>query len=363
MDLHRRHEELRLLEAHHYPRAAILRTEGVTSPENSVYPPNAFPWLWLLSPFSNFQWNQAWNAAWSFAALGVVLHYAWGLGASTSRLAALACMSAVLPMLANFSTFAFGQYGLIQIALMLGSTLALRQGRSSPSGLLFGIALFKPNNVMLMTALFLRERRYVSLLVASAIVLASAAAVSLWSGHALSELVVTTYPPGGMKFTQEGYSLVTIVSTLGVPPRTASLICAVAGFATLAYALRFVDIKRDPLLVFALIGCVTRISMYHRHYDDVLLVFLYLACLRLWIVAPSWSTTAVMLAMAATLNAPFRFQIPTADMIVWATAMIFFIVKTRNPPAFRSLAVVQSRRSLASSRLRAPALPRMVDPC
>ncbi len=332
-DLRARHEELRLLEQGHYPRSDILFAEGVTPSANTVYPPNAFPWLWLLSPFGDFRWSQLWHGAWSLASLALVLRFAWGIGAATSRVAGLACVSGVLAVAANFFTFKAGQYGLVELALMLGATLTLYRGRSRLSGLLFGISLFKPTNAVMMAAMFLCERRYAGLAIAAIVVMASAAAVSMWSGHSPIELLTRTYPPGGARFTGQGYSLVTLISALGIAPRTASIACAAVGFAGLFYALRFVDGARDPLLVLALVGFVMRISMYHRGYDDLLLVFLLLACLRLWIATPSLRTTAVTLALLATLQAPrgnsvdSSLSLACAVFAIWTCAMIVVLVQ------------------------------------
>lgn len=331
-DLRARHEELRLLEQHHYPRADILSSEGVVSAANSVYPPNAFPWLWLLSPFGDLRWNQLWHGAWSLAALAVVLRFAWGVGAATSRLGGLACVSGVLAIAANFGTFTAGQYGLIQLVLMLGATLMLYRGRTLGSGVLFGVSMFKPTNAVMMAAMFLRERSWAALAVGASVVAASAIGVGLWSNHWPTALLAATYPQGSMLFTEEGVSLVMLVAALGVSPQLASLVCAVAGFALLLYALRFVDGRRDPLLVLALVGFVTRVSMYHRPYDDGLLSFLFLACLRQWISAPSSRTTAVVLLMAATLQvpsplvqlAPHGFTL--AMVAVWSIAMVCVII-------------------------------------
>ncbi len=334
-DLRSRHAELRLLEQGHYPRAEILRAEGIASPANSVYPPNAFPWLWLLAPFADFRLNQFWLGAWSLAGLGFVLGFAWSVGAAASRLGGLACVSAVLAMASTFSTFKAGQYGWVQLALMLGMTLALYRGRAAASGLLFGIALFKPSNIALMLAVFLRERRYAALAIAALVVAASAAAVSLWSGHSPLALLGTTYPSGGMLFTGQGYSLVTLLSGLGLAPRLASLLCAVIGFAALFLGLRCIDVPRDPLLVLALTGFVTRISLYHRYYDDLLLVFLLLACLRLWITAPSWPAIAATLAVLATLLIPDHVLVAPPHLLtvallaVWTLAL--FVVLAHSP--------------------------------
>ncbi len=331
-DLRARHEELRLFEQGHYPRAAILSAEGVPSSSNTVYPPNAFPALWLLSPFAEFRSNQIWLGAWSLAALAVVLRFAFGVGVATSRAAGFACASSVAAITANFLTLKAGQYGLILLALMLMSTLSLYRGRPRLAGFLFGIALFKPTNVVMLAAVFLRERRYAGLAVAALVVLASAGAVSFWSGHSPLDLLGETYPPGGARFTQQGYSLVTLLSAEGVAPRTASIFCALAGFASLLYAMRFVGGTRDPLLVLALVGFVTRISLYHHLYDDGLLIFLLLACLRLWIAAPSWRSSAVTLALLATLHVPGRitveasYGLSAAVFAIWTLAMVFVLV-------------------------------------
>jgi len=330
-DLQLRHNELRLLEQFHYPREDLLLAAGIVSPANTVYPPHAFPWLWLLAPFADFGLNQLWHGVWSLAALAVLLRFAWGVGAPLSRPAGWACMSGTLALAANFSTFRLGQYGLIQMVLMLGATLALYRGHSARSGLLFGITLFKPTNAALMTAVFLRERRFAALAVAALVVTASAVAVGWWSGHSIAALLAITYPPGGMRFTADGTSLVTLVAAWGVPPREASLLCAMAGFAVLFGALRWVDGPRDPLLVLALTGFVTRISLYHRPYDDLLLVFLLLALFRLWIVAPSWRTTAVTLALTTTLHLPSRLVTSQGAMLamfaVWTVAVVLVLVE------------------------------------
>lgn len=323
VDLHQRHEEVQLLLDGHYPRTNILRAEGIASDANTVYPPNAFPWVWLFSPFASFRLNQIWHGAWSLAALGIVLHYAWTVGAAVSRPAGIACLSAVLAMPAVFVNFRNGQYGLILLAIMLASTKLLYRGRSRLAGLLFGVGLFKPTNVAMMAAVFLHERRYAGLVAAGLVVGASLTAVCLWSGHGPLALVAATYPLGGMRFTEQGHSLVSLVAAMGVPPQPASLLCAAAGFAGLLAALRWVDGGRDPLLVLALTGIAARISFYHRSYDDVLLIFLALACLRLWIVAPSPRTAAVALTMLASLHVPARWINPPSLALMAALFAIW----------------------------------------
>ncbi|MBS7538176.1 glycosyltransferase family 87 protein [Ancylobacter lacus] len=332
-DLYERHEEVRLLAGGHYPRADILRAEGVGSTANTVYPPNAFPWLWLLSPFESFRLNQLWHGAWSLAALGVVLGYAFAVGAAFSGAAAVACLAAVLSMPAVFATFRAGQYGLILLALMLGSTLLLSRGRACQAGFLMGIALFKPTYAATMSVVFLRERRYAGLAVAGLVVAASLAGVCLWSGHGPLALVAATYPVGGMRFTGQGYSLVSLLAATGIPPQFASLLCAGAGLTGLFAALRFLDAPRDPLAVLALAGLAARISFYHRGYDDVLLIFLALACLRRWIAAPCWPSAAVALATLVSLQLPGRWLHPAPPGLVltlfatWIGAAVFVVAE------------------------------------
>lgn len=303
-DLKSRHWEVRQFANGFYPRMALVPEDRRHYGINTVYPPNALPWMWVLSPFRAVGFNQILVAAASVAGLGVVLAFAWFAGRRVSVEGAWLLMAAAFSVKANTFALHAGQYALILNGLMVGSMVLLLRQRVLGAGALWAVALMKPTSALLMGFAFLSWRRAAGLVVAAVVVVASGVVAAGWAGYSIFEVLAATYGQSPLAFTAEGQSLVSVLAAAGVPARMAT----VAGLAVAAVAMLALRgplmARNDALLWLAVTGYFSRVCFYHLHYDDVLLVFLLMALLRQWLVDRRAASLVIALGVGATLWLP-----------------------------------------------------------
>lgn len=250
-----------------------------------------------------FRWARSLlDGWWGWLAVFVVLLpvHSWSVGLFVGQLSLLVMGVQVLLLRA----LAENRVGLATASL---SWLAVKP----TSGTLFGWTLLLP---------WLQKRTSPRFVVRSVVgvvaaVLGATLAVSIWTGTGPGTWLSQVYGDnrGAMN---SGYGLLPLLGISLDATGAVTLGAAVCGFLLQGAAVWF--LRNSSLLVhFAVAGCLSRYWAYHRHYDDVLLLFLLLAlvveCRR-----GSWLCGIALLAMASAFGTPTP---SSALMSSWRVAL------------------------------------------
>jgi len=339
-DLRTRHAELRQFEQGRYPRKELLPPEIQASRVNTVYPPNAQPLNWLLAPFRQFPANQIWHTGWNLTATGLLLLFAWRLGAGVSRASGWLLVAAVLAMQSLHLSLRMGPPTPIIAALLLAAMLLWGHGRATAAGILWGLSLLKPSNALMMGFAFLSARgawaSARALAAAAAVVLTLAVLAAAWTGQEVVELLSLTYAPTGLRFTARGGSLVSLLHVAGLPPHWGTKLAFAAGILTMGLLWTRLRHRGEPLLWLAVTGYADRVFFYHYPYDDFLLVFLLLALLSCWLRDRRTASLLLALGVGASLWLPLsRFVGDTPafciQLVPWTLGLVRLLRDEREP--------------------------------
>lgn len=334
-DLQQRHREMRLFEDGTYPRGAYQTVRPGQRPENTVYPANGLPWMWLASPFEAWPANQALMLGTSAVVLLLLGLSIARHAAPDNSLAQGALLAAFLAVGGHQRTLLAGQYGVLLSGLMWLAARRAASGRELHSGLLWGIALLKPTSTLLPLWVLLRTWRWRVLAVAGGVATVSAVLSSAWTGLGPLEPWLTTYSaPKSLHFTVNGHSLVSLLGLAGLAPGVATLAsAALAGLFT-TLLLRDPAVLMDPLRWLAVAGVASRIGFYHYNYDDLLIAFLLMACLQRFVATAATSALVMGLAVGATLWLPARVAVMEwaflASAPIWIIATLWLCEARRS---------------------------------
>ncbi len=316
---------------------------GASPPDPEIGPMHAGsypPWSLLtgliFAPPINQTLLRWYAAALNLAALTAMLTYAYRLGRPYGTGPARLFAAATCAIVANAITLRFGQYGIIVNVLIIGTLLAHASGRPGWGGLLLGIAALKPQTSGLFSLIWLNKRGIPALAVAAAWVLGTALLGAAWLGRSPLTLLRQVYEQAAV-WDGGDNGLLGVFLAWGLPRTPVSLALLVAGLG--GSAILLVRHRSDSLLTRTAILCVMgRLWMYHRRYDDMMLVFLLLA---LAIAAIELGTTTSWIPfglVGTTLWLPLRESDHTppvvlAKAIVWLGALAWLV---RRAPARES---------------------------
>lgn len=271
-----------------------LAFSGREVPEG-VYPPWSYVLaLPLLAPptlDSATLWFTLVNAALVAALALWAGAYGWRVGGPAT---ALACALALLALDGIGRTLVVGNYGVVVLALLAASLVALERGRAALAGALFGAALLKPTlagpfALAIAFVAFARDRRGVARAAGGALAVLLGASLAFWWMSGTDPLTSLLKGQSRVPYfvTDGGGSTVLWRSHLRLPEiviggfhlelaQYAGMALALALGAAAAFAVR----RARPLEQFGLASVVAMTWTYHRPYDSLLLVFLLLALLR-----------------------------------------------------------------------------------
>jgi len=290
-----------------YPHPAIEAAPGAGRRPFSVYPPYAFPMLALFfEPGGRLQGRVVVELLSGIALLGMA---AFGRRAVPAA-AALAAVAG--PAIAgNGSAMALGQFSIICVGLLVALVLLLERGRSVAAGCCWALAMLKPQIALSFAALFLVHRQWRGLVVGVLILIAASAAACWWTEVSPLAVLRHSFLRSSFAFTAGGNvsGPAQLAAWLGIDAslvQWASLAGLVGLTAGIGIALRRLPAAPDLLDLAGICGVLGALLVYHRHYDNVMLLFTLLAALRAATSRPSPTWTAAVIAMGLSVWIPQR---------------------------------------------------------
>lgn len=288
----------------------------------SGYPPWAFFWANLFIPPLDVRWSRHWFFAANLLALGVLAAFAWrSMPEDSSKFHRAFACSATLSANAIGTTLGNGQWGLILMALLIGTSWTAGKARGLPSGFLFAVALLKPTFSFATAGALAGNGQWRSLATALTLTLAAAWAVA-WHVGTTPQAMVGQMFEQSSRWEDLSYSLPDGLHALGLP-RTPTLLFCLAGGTLLSFWLS----RRSsgyPLACLAITGVVARVFTYHQLYNNVLIVFLVIWLTRRYVTHHRLSDLTGLCLVMASLWIPGRFThsgpVQCTQIAIWIAA-------------------------------------------
>ncbi len=246
---------------------------AIGPPIDAAYPP------WAL--FSNvaFQWPgwpavRIYFALVNLLALAFLALWAYRLGRPFGRTEAITLALVSTALSSYGTTLEVGQVGILVVALLAGALWAEERKSSYLAGLLLGAAMLKPTLSGPFLIPFLVQKRFRTLATAGTYLIGSS--LVIWAItktnplEMLSQMVSDSY-----RYMKDGYGPVNVLLAVGVAPQIVTGATALA-VCLCATALMVARARRSLLVLFAIAGVAGRFWAYHKHYDNLILIFLLL---------------------------------------------------------------------------------------
>lgn len=358
-DLLERHREIRILEQGYYPRVTFYPDDKITHSVNSVYPPYAFPMLWFLVPFSDYQINRTWMTAINLFCAGMMAGYGWKLGRAYGwRGSALLALSTTA-FFALSTNLLGAQLGLLVNALLVLMLTALNLKRPWRAGVFWMLAMIKPQNSLFAVILFFKRATWKPVLAATGILIGLSQIVAEYCDIPLRQILSSMiFSNLHQHFIRQGNSITSILAQLDISPVLLTM-AGLAGSLLIVFLLRRrLHARVSPLVELAVLLGIMRVVFYHRPYDNIMLVFLILALgqhaleknkLHAWLAylwtgltvwlpmnlpsAPSGKEIVRWLSEISRLDIEFILRgLNVVAMITWICAM-FYLVMARQQDA------------------------------
>src|SRR5205085_87263 len=149
---------------------------------------------------------------------------------------------------------------------------------------------------------------------AAAVLLGETLLFSLWT-HSNPFFVLKQISSQSAQYVSEENGLIGLLMKAGVPSNVSILICFVSGLIAGCFLI-WQSRHCSPLVLFAIAATIGRLWMYHRRYDDCMLVFLFVPLLT-----AAWkSPTSLPLLCVALLGLSLWFPLREPDQIAFVVS-------------------------------------------
>ena len=299
--------------------------------QSGGYPPWAFFTGFIFLPPISWQLTRLYHAFLNFFSLIVLAIFSYQIGIPYGREKALFSMTANLAISSHATTLGTGQYGIIINALLIGMFLLLKRSQDIWAGLLFGMAMVKPNiSALYLFVLIIRKRNKAIFAFSLYILLAC---IQIWNITKLDPIYMLNRIIEQSKyFADQGYSGINIFTNLGFDPKITTVLLAFVG--TVAITIIFYLWRNYSLLnLFATASVIGRIWTYHRTYDNVMLIFLLLAMIKMTFKSYHKLSILMLTLVSISLWLPGKMTdlalIQVAQFVIWISALAYLLIYSR----------------------------------
>ncbi len=344
-DMQLRVREYAAFRAGDYPNPPVDKPAAGRKAPFTIYPPYAFPMFAVFFEPGGLIQGRIVIELLTVAAVVLMGFYGRDrlkpFGPAWATVGALAGVG----MASNGTTLALGQFSTMCAGLLVLQLMLLERGRAAAAGCAWAAAMIKPHIAVASAVLFLVNRLTRGLVVGVAVLALLSAAALWWTETSPAALAHHWLFQVKLRFASgsPAFGPAHLAEGLGWDQRltqTAALgilaIVAVAVVACVRLPRR--EVATLDLLPLAAIGAVLgRVLIYHRHYDNVMLFPLLIACLALALAAPTAANVATAVAVGLTLYIPQRVHewVPFVQFIlpaIWIVAALRVAVVAVAPP-------------------------------
>lgn len=296
------------------------------------YPPWAFFIGFIFLPGISWELTRLYYALLNIISILILAIFAYRIGYPYGKLKALFSMSASLAISSHVTTLNNGQYGIIINALLIGMFWSLQKHKYIWAGLFLGMAMVKPN-VSGFYFFILIARKRVNAALAFFLYIISAS-ITVWIITKVDPIyMVNSLITQSKYFADKGYSGVNILSDLGIDPKNATVLLALIGMVLIG-VIFYLCRNYSLLTLFATASVIGRILIYHRIYDNVMLIFLLLALIRITLSNPQRANILMLTVVAVSLwlpaNAIQSDFMRMAQFIIWTTGLGYILMQEKH---------------------------------
>lgn len=315
-----------------YPYYARPGTSNVIKelgPVNSGgYPPWSFFTGILFFPGLSIQATRFYHGLLNFISIIILIIFSYQVTSPSSRAKALFAVASSLAISSNCTTLNVGQYGIIINALLISVYWTLQQNKLRWAGLLFSLAMVKPNISALYFFIFLIGRKYQAVWVSIIYSIGATLVICLITQMSPMSMIEDIFNQFDL-FAMQGTPIMKfLINQLNLKIEPRILVLLLGGLGIISVVILFSFFRWVSLLSLFAIACVLgRICIYHLAYDNVMLVFLLLAFLRITYQAPKllniiiFTLLGLSLWLPAGLHVFLRKSWTSSQFLIWLIAL------------------------------------------
>lgn len=327
-DMQKLRTEYILFEKGAYPHRFVAEAAGFSGVESyAIYPPYTYPMLAAVFWPRSLEGARVIFQILSAAALVLLMYYGAKELAFAGRAAALLGAAIPFAITGNCSAVAQGQFTIICVAFLALQILLLERDQPVLAGICWAFAMLKPQIGVTFVLLFLVAPKWRGLFAGGLTVTAFTAFAFWWTSvHPLDFWIhgVASHQLGFLDELHHGAGL--WITGLGINPQLAVFVGLVLiGAASAAVLLHpYIRSRLKPDKVAALAAVLSMTLIYHRHYDNLLLVFLLFPLVAATLRHKTWPLLSASSLLALTVYTPAGIlsklgQIaPVTDWLIFA---------------------------------------------
>jgi len=284
------------------------------------YPPWTFPTVAPIVLPTQWHFTATYFALLNVLALTITFVWAYQIGRPHSRAGGVFLGAAAVAVFGHYRSLQVGQYAILVNALLIGVYWLVQKSRPFASGILFGLAMLKPQISVLFALGFLVRRQWRALAAATAYVVLASLVTWVMTRTNPIEMLAQMYtlaqgwadhpnPSIHEQIPLGCNSFSSLLLDLHLDRKVATPLAAITGLL-LAAVLMWLWRNSSTLTLFAIAATTGRLWSYHRPYDDVMLIFLMVALGKLVMTHRSIGTVLAFCLVGLSLWAPFPIRFP-----------------------------------------------------
>ncbi|MGB3758005.1 MAG: glycosyltransferase family 87 protein, partial [Rivularia sp. (in: cyanobacteria)] len=275
------------------------------------------------------QLTRLYHALLNLVSIIVSAIFAYRIGLAYSKRKALFSLAAILAIASNKSTLMMGQYGIIINALLILMFWLIQKNKNIWAGLIFGVAMVKPNISAPFFLILMIHKRFKAIFAFSLYIILGS--IYIWIITKINPIYMLNKIFGQSKyFADKGYSAIGFVTALGFDPKEATLLLGIIGLFAVSLII-YLCRNYSLLNLFAICSVIGRVFIYHRHYDNIMLMFLLLAIIKIYLVNPKEINVFFVIMVGITLWFPARIidyiNFELLQIMIWITALGHILIK------------------------------------
>lgn len=307
-DFRKRSAEYALYESGVYPNVRLRVPGRGVAGVHSVYPPYAFP---MMSGFFRVGGPEMQRLGIEVVTLGAMVVLVWrarevlaGEGVAVRWWEAA---GVVLGFSGNLTAVSEGQFSILGVGMLMLQVMALERGRWRVAGMCWAVAMMKPHMALPFALLFPLGRQWRGLALGMAVLAVLSAWALWWTGVTPLAYVRAGVTSEKVTFVTVRYGAGLWVDWTGISPRVASLAGLVVVVTVVwGCGLEWVRVRVRVRLISgaAVAGLLAFVLFYHRPYDNLLLLPMWLVYVARMVERPTVMGWMVCGALGLTIYLP-----------------------------------------------------------
>lgn len=307
-DMQKLRTEYILFEKGAYPHRFVAEAAGFSGVESyAIYPPYTYPMLAAVFWPRSLEGARVIFQILTAAALVFLMYYGAKELAFAGRPALLLGAAIPYAMTGNCSAVALGQFTIICVAFLALQILLLKRDQPVLAGICWAFAMLKPQIGVTFALLFLVGPKWRGLFAGGLTLTALTAFAFWWTNVHPLDFWTHGVASHQLKFIDELHQGAGLwITGLGINPQLAVLVgLLLIGAASVAVLLH--PFVRSHLTIETAAAAAAVLSMtfiYHRHYDNLLLVFLLLPLVAATLRHKGWLLYSATTFLALIVYTP-----------------------------------------------------------